>query len=65
MMIANGRQWIIDNYKAVDPTYNPRDGVDVDMGNSDMARLDVTWNTGEGVITGWRWDSAGQNRRPF
>jgi hypothetical protein len=62
MMISNARQWIINDYKAIDPTYNPQN---IERGNSDMARLDVTWDTGEETLTGWRWDTAGQNRRPF
>lgn len=65
MMINNARQWIIDNYKVIDPAYDPQEGTDMSMGNSDMARLDVVWNIGERTLRGWRWDTAGQNRRPF
>lgn len=64
-MTSNARQWVIDHYKAIDPSYAPVDGTDMERGNSDMARLDVTWNTGEDILTGWRWDIQGQNRRPW
>jgi hypothetical protein len=64
-MLSNARQWVINAHKVIDPSYNPVPGNDLEMGNSDMARLDVTWDTGEETLTGWRWDSAGQNRRPW
>lgn len=61
----NARQFIIDDYKVIDPSYAPVEGTDIRSGNSDTPRLDVTWDTGEETLTGWRWDVEGQNRRPF
>jgi hypothetical protein len=61
-MLSNARQWVIDYHKGIDPTYDPQN---IERGNSDMARLDVTWDTGAETLTGWRWDTAGQNRRPW
>jgi hypothetical protein len=62
MQILNARQWIIDSYKGIDPAYDPQD---IERGNSDNRRMDVTWDTGRETLTGWRWDLSGENRRPF
>jgi hypothetical protein len=61
-MLSNARQWVIDHHKVIDPTYDPQN---IERGNSDMARLAVTWDTGAETLTGYRWDTVGQNRRPW
>ena len=65
MMILNAYQFIIDDYRNnVDSGYAPVEGRDYEMGNSDLERVEVTWNTGEDILTGWRWSDVDLNRRP-
>lgn len=65
LMFLNGRQFIIDDYKAVDSKYDPVASGDVVLGNSDSELLDASWDAGDGnVITGSKWGNV-HNQRPF
>lgn len=66
LMAMNARQFIIDDYKTIDPTYDPSEEEgEVSFGNSDAEKQAATWDAGDGnVITGWKWGNI-QNQRPF
>lgn len=65
LALMHADQFVIDHHKGIDPSYNPQPGTDIEMGQADVARLDLTWDTGEQTLTGWRWGRKGTNRRPF
>ena len=63
LMGMNARQEIIDDYKQVDPAYNPQDVV---HGNSDAAQIPYTVTLeGGGTLNGLTWNDGNDNRRPF
>ena len=66
LMPGGARQFVIDDYKVIDPTYDPAGDGDVEFGNSDGVREAATWDAGDGnIITGWKWSPNYTNRRPF
>jgi hypothetical protein len=63
LMGINARQELIDDYKTVDPTYDPQD---ITFGNSDAAELVYTVPDQNGLdVVGKKWNAGLDNRRPF
>ena len=55
--------WIVDDYKKIDPTYNFEDD-DIKYGNCDIEQLPVVWRTSDGrVLKGWRWGAPINQRK--
>jgi len=52
----NARQFVIDDYKVIDPAYDPQN---VTFGLTDMYKTDV------GRANGYTWESMEETRRPF
>lgn len=59
----NARQELIDDYKTIDPAYDPQDII---MGNSDFTEeVFNTFDENGSQVVGKRWGLSATNRRPF
>lgn len=63
LMGINARQEPIDDYKTIDPAYDPQD---ITPGNSDAAQVPYSLTLEDGsTLNGLTWNEGNDNRRPF
>ena len=68
LMVGNAFEWIVEDYKQIDPNYDPEDYSDeVRYSTSDMPRQPVIWRLADGrILKGWKWGvGMDLNRRPM
>jgi hypothetical protein len=68
LMGSNAFEWIVDDYRTIDPSYDPEDeNEEIRFSTSDMEREPVIWRLSDGrILKGWKWKTgADLNRRPM
>jgi hypothetical protein len=68
LMGSNAIEWIVDDYRTIDPSYDPEDeNEEIRFSTSDMEREPVIWRLSDGrILKGWKWKTgADLNRRPM
>ena len=68
LMVANAFEWIVEDYKQIDPNWDPEEYSDeIRFSTSDMKKRPVIWRLSDGrVLKGWKWGVGEDfNRRPM